>query len=129
MIATFQRVAPMSWAGCDVFVGTMQARGRLSEWEVAKIAHDILQVLCECHRQNICYADIKPANFLLKRAAPVGTRLEAPPQVKVADFGCSQRVLQVLTLRCAASWAQALSDCVLAWYIWLVGIVPLCACT
>eukprot|EP00884_Botryococcus_braunii_P017194 jgi/Botrbrau1/4158/Bobra.0192s0026.1 len=72
----------------------LKVRGHLTEWETAKVAHDILQVLCECHRQNICYADIKPANFLLKEAVPSDRQPENAPQVKVADFGCSQRVLQ-----------------------------------
>lgn len=77
-------------------------RGRLTEWETAKVAHDILQVLCECHRQNICYADIKPANFLLKEALPPHKHVENAPQVKVADFGCSQRVLQVRAITVAS---------------------------
>lgn len=74
--------------------GLLQERGHLKEWETAKIAHDILRVLCECHRQNICYADVKPANFLLKEPYHSGWN-EDGPQVKVADFGCSQRFLKV----------------------------------
>ena len=39
----------------------------MAEAEAAHAAHDILQVLAECHRKGICYADVKPANFLLTR--------------------------------------------------------------
>ncbi len=74
----------------------------MTEAEAAHAAHDILQVLAECHRQGICYADVKPANFLLKRpysraahssgeASTSGRVLE----IRVADFGCSQRLQEV----------------------------------
>ena len=33
-----------------------QARGTLSEADAARVAHDVLQVLQECHRQGILYA-------------------------------------------------------------------------
>lgn len=75
--------------------GYLQERGHLTERETAKIARDILNVLCECHRQNICYADVKPSNFLVKEPYPCERDPDAAPRVKVADFGCSQRVLRV----------------------------------
>lgn len=34
----------------------VQARGTLSEADAARVAHDVLQVLQECHRQGILYA-------------------------------------------------------------------------
>jgi serine/threonine protein kinase len=73
--------------------------GALSEQEAAGVIHDILSVLAECHRQRICYADVKPANFLLKEPysdnATESTDLGSDSNhlaVRVADFGCSQHV-------------------------------------
>ncbi|BDA46230.1 Calcium-dependent protein kinase [Coccomyxa sp. Obi] len=73
--------------------------GSMTEAEAAHAAHDILQVLAECHRQGICYADVKPANFLLKRPysrqAHSSSDSSAPSRVleiRVGDFGCSQRL-------------------------------------
>ena len=76
------------------------------------MAHDILRVLLECHEQGILYADVKPANFLLLHPYPdsrffvkdgfVPQRI----QIKVADFGCAQRVQEVraLPLPCGLCW-------------------------
>ena len=79
----------------------------MTEPEAAHAAHDILQVLAECHRQGICYADVKPANFLLKRPysrqAHSGTDSNAPSRVleiRVGDFGCSQRLQKVCLRAC-----------------------------
>ena len=65
------------------------------EPEAAHAAHDILQVLSECHAQGICYADVKPANFLLKRAYSRKNPASHPLELRVADFGCSQRLQEV----------------------------------
>ena len=40
----------------EVNRGGAQARGTLSEADAARVAHDVLQVLQECHRQGILYA-------------------------------------------------------------------------
>lgn len=69
----------------------------MTEAEAAHAAHDILQVLAECHRQGICYADVKPANFLLTcpyRRSGQGedSRLL---ELRATDFGCSQRIQEV----------------------------------
>ena len=45
----------------------------------------------------MCYADIKPANLLLKYRYPDvdparGGCCDAPPSIRVIDFGCSQMV-------------------------------------
>ncbi|KAK9842514.1 hypothetical protein WJX81_003789 [Elliptochloris bilobata] len=66
----------------------LEARGTLSEADAARVAHDVLQVLQECHSQGILYADIKPSNFLLKEPAGSQPQLE----IRVVDFGCSQRI-------------------------------------
>ncbi len=80
----------------------LQDYGSMTEAEAAHAAHDILQVLAECHRQGICYADVKPANFLLKRPysrqAHSSSDSNTPSRVleiRVGDFGCSQRLQKV----------------------------------
>ena len=47
--------------------------------------------------EQVCYADIKPANLLLKYRYPDvdpsrGGCSDAPPSIRVIDFGCSQMV-------------------------------------
>ncbi|KAK9818169.1 hypothetical protein WJX72_008161 [[Myrmecia] bisecta] len=77
----------------------LKVNGRMTEKESARVIHDVLNVLAECHRQSICYADVKPANFMLKRLYPE-PRLpydrawprplpQREIEVKVVDFGCS----------------------------------------
>ncbi len=75
----------------------------MTEPEAAHAAHDILQVLAECHRQGICYADVKPANFLLKRRYSRRSPDSHPLELRVVDFGCSQRLQEV---RCGRSGLQ-----------------------
>lgn len=76
----------------------MQGQGALTEQEAARVTHNIVSVLAECHRQHICYADVKPANFLLKHQYPDPRVLVDPSciqrniELRVADFGCSQHV-------------------------------------
>ena len=76
----------------------VQDYGRMTEPEAAHAAHDILQVLSECHAQGICYADVKPANFLLKRPYSRKNPTSHPLELRVADFGCSQRLQEVCML-------------------------------
>ena len=79
-------------------VPTLQDQGSLTEQEAARVTQNIVSVLAECHRQHICYADVKPANFLLKHMYPDPRVLVDPGciqrniELKVADFGCSQHV-------------------------------------
>ena len=79
----------------------VQKHGSCTEGESAQVAHDILRVLLECHEQGILYADVKPANFLLLQPYPDsrlfvdGNFSPQRIQIKVADFGCAQRVIQV----------------------------------
>ena len=53
--------------------------------------------------RQVCYADVKPANFLLKDRfpTPAASSLRTqqpcralPPDVRVIDFGCAQRVTE-----------------------------------
>ena len=72
----------------------------MTEPEAAHAAHDILQVLAECHRQGICYADVKPANFLLTRPYRRSGQGEDSRllELRTTDFGCSQRIQEVCML-------------------------------
>ncbi len=76
----------------------------MTEPEAAHAAHDILQVLAECHRQGICYADVKPANFLLTRPYRRSGQGEDSRllELRTTDFGCSQRIQEVRMLPIAA---------------------------
>jgi serine/threonine protein kinase len=66
----------------------------------------VLDVLAECHRRNICYGDVKPANFLLSTAEgdPTSPRAAGVPTltVRAVDFGCSRAVAKgaPLTQQC-----------------------------
>ncbi|KAK9808397.1 hypothetical protein WJX73_000117 [Symbiochloris irregularis] len=78
----------------------IRKHGSCTEGESAQVAHDILRVLLECHDQGILYADVKPANFLLINPYPDAQKLNDGDfshqriQIKVADFGCAQRVME-----------------------------------
>ena len=84
--------------------GVLQDQGSLTEQEAARVTQNIVSVLAECHRQHICYADVKPANFLLKHQYPDPRVLVDPSciqrniELKVADFGCSQHVTRGVKL-------------------------------
>lgn len=84
---------------CDggTLEGYMQNHGKMPEADAAMLVMDVLHVLAECNTQRICYADVKPANILLKDRYPdvKSSRSdcqEAPPTVRIIDFGCSQFV-------------------------------------
>ena len=81
----------------------------MTETEAAHAAHDILQVLAECHRQGICYADVKPANFLLTRPYRRSGQGEDSRllELRTTDFGCSQRIQEVLILSLRLSCSEA----------------------
>jgi len=79
-----------------------QDQGRLTEFEAAQIVTPILKMLAACHEKNICFGDVKPANFMLKKCYPCQRHLadsSAPRSdliVKAIDFGCSQKVIDQL---------------------------------
>lgn len=70
----------------------LRERGYLTETEAARVMHAALRVLEECHRNGICYGDVKPANFLLKWPFPSISDPQALPDIRVADFGCAQEI-------------------------------------
>lgn len=73
----------------------LEAHGPLSEAEAATVMRGVLDVMVECHRNGICYGDVKPANFLLSKPFSAITGLE----IKAVDFGCSQESSNCLCLR------------------------------
>lgn len=50
---------------------------------------DVLHVLAECNSEKICYADIKPANILLKRRYP-DVQLQRLSNCQVCTVVCVQ---------------------------------------
>jgi calcium-dependent protein kinase len=85
---------------------TAQANGSFGELDTAVIMRGVLDVLAECHSRNICYGDVKPANFLLSTAdgEPTSPRAAGVPTltVRAVDFGCSRAVAKgaPLTQQC-----------------------------
>ena len=77
----------------------------MAEAEAAHAAHDILQVLAECHRKGICYADVKPANFLLTRPYRRSGKGDDSRllELRTTDFGCSQRIQEVRVCHCGTA--------------------------
>lgn len=76
----------------------LRVHGAMAEGDAVVVLHDILHVLAECNRQKVCYADVKPANFLLKSRLPAaapsgGACTPMPPDIRVIDFGCAQHVV------------------------------------
>eukprot|EP00210_Caulerpa_lentillifera_P004328 g4130.t1 len=72
----------------------MAIRGFLSEIETVYIMTTVLSLLLYCHNRNICYLDIKPANFILPGSSQApdlfsNSSLAAVSKdyVKVIDFG------------------------------------------
>lgn len=95
----------------------------MAEAEAAHAAHDILQVLAECHRKGICYADVKPANFLLTRPYRRSGKGDDSRllELRTTDFGCSQRIQEVRVCQCGIAATPQLCRCGLSviqtWYM------------
>jgi serine/threonine protein kinase/formylglycine-generating enzyme required for sulfatase activity len=64
----------------------LQAHGALPPGTAARLAHQIADALCACHRHGIIHRDLKPENIMLVRdpAAVGGER------AKVLDFGIAK---------------------------------------
>lgn len=62
--------------------------GKLAEGQAAAVMRGVLDVLFEVHRQDLCYGDVKPANFLVTPAPEA----EGGLSVRAVDFGCSRRL-------------------------------------
>jgi serine/threonine protein kinase len=75
--------------------GFLDANGSCTELESATIMRGVLDFLVECHRRNICYGDVKPANILFsqqQQQLPGSPRTAHTPwlHVRAVDFGCSR---------------------------------------
>jgi serine/threonine protein kinase len=70
----------------------LKEHGSMTEWEAAHTAESILRLLCKSHQQGILYADLKPNNILLKRRYRRMRSSQQSLQLRIADFGCSQRL-------------------------------------
>eukprot|EP00775_Hariotina_reticulata_P011054 gene11054-11209_t len=73
----------------------LDANGCCTELESATIMRGVIDFLVECHRRNICYGDVKPANILFSQAQqqlPCSPRAGHTPwlHVRAVDFGCSR---------------------------------------
>eukprot|EP00193_Tetraselmis_chui_P005819 CAMPEP_0177768638 /NCGR_PEP_ID=MMETSP0491_2-20121128/9833_1 /TAXON_ID=63592 /ORGANISM="Tetraselmis chuii, Strain PLY429" /LENGTH=523 /DNA_ID=CAMNT_0019285469 /DNA_START=235 /DNA_END=1806 /DNA_ORIENTATION=+ len=71
-------------------------RRHITENDLAVITTVVLQFLAESHDVGICFADVKPSNFMLTYATAGHLAM------RVIDFGCSQTVPEGghLTQRC-----------------------------
>lgn len=70
----------------------MKIRGFLSEIEAAHVMQTVLSLAAFCHERDICYCDIKPANFILPSSIPSLSCLKGSSFVKVVDFGSCEHV-------------------------------------
>ncbi|KAI8472966.1 MAG: kinase-like domain-containing protein [Monoraphidium minutum] len=71
--------------------------GRLEEREAAAVMLSVLRFLAHAHRSGVCYGDVKPNNFVLRRLYPCIDHMvdpaapKGPLDVCAVDFGCVQR--------------------------------------
>eukprot|EP00191_Tetraselmis_sp_GSL018_P019066 CAMPEP_0177589752 /NCGR_PEP_ID=MMETSP0419_2-20121207/6999_1 /TAXON_ID=582737 /ORGANISM="Tetraselmis sp., Strain GSL018" /LENGTH=166 /DNA_ID=CAMNT_0019080183 /DNA_START=1278 /DNA_END=1775 /DNA_ORIENTATION=+ len=70
-------------------------RGRLTEAEAACCMKPIFEFLKACHKESICFGDVKPSNFMLLNADGSDSTMN----MKAIDFGCSQRILDGVPLQ------------------------------
>mmetsp|Transcript_35022 Transcript_35022/g.83049 ORF Transcript_35022/g.83049 Transcript_35022/m.83049 type:complete len:221 (+) Transcript_35022:88-750(+) len=75
--------------------GLLQDRGRLTEAEAACCMKPIFEFLKACHKESICFGDVKPSNFMLLNADGSDSTMN----MKAIDFGCSQRILDGVPLQ------------------------------
>ncbi|KAF6255016.1 kinase-like domain-containing protein [Scenedesmus sp. NREL 46B-D3] len=82
-------------AGGDL-QGLLDAHGTLSEAEAASAMRGVLSALAACHAADVCYGDVKPANFMLASMWPSIQHVLDPSKPKgemplrAVDFGCAQ---------------------------------------
>ena len=69
----------------------LKSRGRVSERDAIAMMADVARALREAHARGVVHRDLKPDNMLLI------TNLEdeqAPPRVKLTDFGLAREILE-----------------------------------
>jgi len=77
--------------------GLLKEQNTLDEREAAQAISGVLSLLAAAHDRNICYGDVKPANFLVETPYPCRRHRVDPTApkgdlvVKGVDFGCSQK--------------------------------------
>jgi serine/threonine protein kinase len=76
----------------------------MAEHDAALVVMEVLRVLAECNRQKVCYADVKPANILLKRRYP---DLQ-PSRLSNCQVSVHRRICMLCT---STSCSIALADC------------------
>lgn len=69
-----------------------QPGGQLREAQAAAVLAQVLRALAACHSKGIAFADLKPANVLM-RSVPEPGDVASTPLIALADFGCSQKIL------------------------------------
>lgn len=109
--------------------------GQLTENEAAQIITPILKMLAACHEKNICFGDVKPANFMLKKPYPCKRHIADPSAprgdiiVKGIDFGCSQKISEEERLKKRTGTPLYMApEIFFGWYsvevdIWAVGMM------
>jgi serine/threonine protein kinase len=76
--------------------GLLDAQGTLSEADAAAAMRGVLTALAACHAADVCYGDVKPANFMLASMWPSILHVLDPSKPKgdmalrAVDFGCAQ---------------------------------------
>lgn len=113
----------------------IQKRRNLTEYEASQIITPILKMLAACHEKNICFGDVKPANFMLKKPYPCKRHLADPSAptgdmiVKGIDFGCSQKISEEGKLKKRTGTPLYMApEIFFGWYsvevdIWAVGMM------
>ena len=57
-------------------------KGRLDEWETARIIKKLCSAIAHLHDRDICHRDLKPENILFESKSP-------DAEIKLIDFGLS----------------------------------------
>lgn len=111
--------------------------GRLEEREAAAVMLSVLGFLSHAHSSGVCYGDVKPSNFVLRRLYPSVMHLIDPAGPKghldvcAVDFGCCQRTSPdacladvPVTGTPAYLSPEAFSDCFgMAADVWAAGVM------
>ncbi|WIA43848.1 hypothetical protein OEZ86_010263 [Tetradesmus obliquus] len=76
--------------------GLLDSQGTLCEADAAAALRGVLSALAACHAADVCYGDVKPANFMLASMWPSIAHVLDPAKPKgdmrlrAVDFGCAQ---------------------------------------
>lgn len=107
----------------------------MTESEAAQILIPILKMLKDCHERQLCFGDVKPANFMLKYPYPCKRHLTDPSAprgdlvIKAVDFGCSQKLTEDGKLKKRTGTPLYMApEIFFGWYglevdIWAVGMM------